>query len=837
MSTLFQDLRYAVRMLAKNRGFTALAVLTLALGLGVNLTVFRFVSDFFLRPLQVKNPNELVCLMQTSPRVGGFALGFSFPDYRDLRDAIEGGDAQSADMASAFAGLLAYDLMPVALSQRGTVTERTWVAAVSGDFFEVLGVGPARGRVFAPGEGQKPGADPVIVLTDDYWKTRFGGNPGIVGQPVTVNSITFTVVGVTKPGFHGPRWASATSGFVPFTMLPELQPDNRGRLENRGQLGTMVMGRLRPGVKLAQARAAADVALARLIARYSDQHVPAKALVIPERMSRPSPQVASLTALVVATLMLGALLVLAVAIINVTSLLFARAVDRERELAVRGALGASRTRLVRQLLVEAVLMALLAGGLGVWLAHWTGAWLEATMPVLGDTPPAAKYGADWRVFAYTAGLALAAGTFAALVPALKATRHAVVPLLKETTSTTVSSRHALRGLLVIGQVALSCVVLIVAAFGVRSANALGHAKLGFQPANVLLASYDLGLQRYVVRNGVERAQRFHTELLERVRALPGVRVASLAEHVPFDVNASFPGAIVAEGAPPVEDSGSVLFPVEAVDHAYLQAMGIPIVAGRDFTASDRLDAPRVAILNEAMAKRLWPDGSAVGKRILIGGWRPGVEVVGVIGNGRYMALADQGRPHVFLPLAQNFRGAVTLVVSTATEPLALAPAIERIVRGIEPDLPLYNVRTMEQQLANSPMGLMPMRLGATIVGVQGLLVLVLALAGIYGLVSFNVSRRTREIGIRVTMGARPWTIAKLVARQSLVLAGVGLTIGLPLAFVVAQPLGRLLYGVSPADITVYASLAFVIAAITLLACWLPARRAAKVDPMVALRCE
>jgi predicted permease len=541
--------------------------------------------------------------------------------------------------------------------------------------------------------------------------------------------------------------------------------------------------------------------------------------------------------LIVATLMLGALLVLAIAIINVTNLLFARAVDRERELAVRGALGASRTRLVRQLLVETTFSALLAGGLGVGLAHWAGVWLDANVAVLGDIPPAGKYGADWRVFAFTVGLALAAGTLAALVPALRATRHAVVPLLKETTSPGASSRQALRGVLVIGQVALSCVVLIVAAFGVRSANALGHARLGFQPANLLLASYDLGLQHYVARNGVERAQRFHAELLERVRALPGIRAASLAEHVPFDVNASFPGAIEADGAPPVKDTGSLLFPVEAVEHVYLQAMGIPVVAGRGFAATDRFDAPRVAIINEAMAKRLWPDGSAVGRRILIGGARPALEVVGVIGDGRYMALADQGRPHVFVPLAQNFRGAVTLVVSTATEPLTLAPAIERIVREMEPDLPLYNVRTMEQQLANSPMGLMPLRFGATIAGVQGLLVLLLALAGIYGLVSFNVSRRTREIGVRVALGAGPWTIVKLVARRSLVLSGIGLAIGLPLAFVVAQPLGRLLYGVRPTDVAVYASLALAIAAITLLACWLPARRAAKVDPMVALRCE
>jgi predicted permease len=811
-------------------------ILTLALGLGVNLTVFLFVSDFFLRPLPVKDPKQLVYVMQSSPRFG-VPLGFSFPDYRDLRDAIEGKDGQNANMASAFSGLLAYSQTPIALSRSGTVTERTWVAAASDNFFDVLGVSARHGRLFAAGEGRNAGADPIIVLTYDYWMKRFGGDPGIIGQPVMLNSLAFTVVGVTAPGFHGPQWADAMSGFVPFTMLPALQPADPRRLENRGQLGVMVMGRLRPGAPLAQARAAADVALARLIAQYSEEHLPAKALVIPERMSRPAPAATSYTPLIISVLMLGALLVLAVAIINVTNLLFARAVDRERELAVRSAIGASRARLVRQQLVEALFMALLAGGLGAWLAHWAGAWLESSVAVLGDIPPAAKYGADWRVFACTVGLALAAGTLAALVPALKATHHAIVPLLKETAPTTAAARHPLRSLLVIGQVALSCVVLIAAGLGARSVNALARVDLGFQPANVLLASYDLGLQRYVQRNGLERARQFHAELLERVRALPGVRAASLAEDVPFDVNPSVQGDVAAEGAPPSRNSGSQLIPVAAVEQAYLQALGIPIVAGRNFAATDKLGAPRVAIINKAMAKRLWADARAVGKRIHIGGGRPAFEVVGVVGNGRYMALADRERPCVFLPLAQNFRGGVTLVVRADGEPLALAPAIERIVRKMEPDLPLYNVRTMEQQVTASPLGLMPMRFGATIVGAQGLLVLMLALTGIYGLVSFNVSRRAREIGLRVALGARPWAIARLVTRQSLVLAGIGLAIGLPTAFVAMQPLGRLLYGVGPGDLFVYASVAFLIVAITLAACWLPARRATKVDPMTALRAE
>jgi predicted permease len=481
-------------------------------------------------------------------------------------------------------------------------------------------------------------------------------------------------------------------------------------------------------------------------------------------------------------------------------------------------------------------MALAAGGLGMLLGQWAGSWLQSALGALGDAPPMAEYGLDWRVFGFTAGVALVAGVLAALLPALRGTRLDVLPLLKDAPATTTSSRRSLRSALVVGQVVLACLVLVAASLAVLSTAALGRVDLGFQPANLLLASYDLDLQRYVVRNGVERAQRFHAAILERVRALPGVRSASLAAHVPFDVDQSLQGSVVAEGAPAVNDPHAPVIPVEAVDHDYLRTMGIRVVAGRGLAATDRLDAPRVAIINEALSRRLWPDGSAVGKRILIGGGQP-LEVVGVVGNGRYMALADQGRPHVFLPLAQNFRGGVTVVVRTEVDPLALASAIGRIVREMEPDLPLFNIRTMEQQLKRSSMGLMPMRFGASFVGMQAVLVLVLTVMGLYGLVSFEVARRTREIAVRVALGAGYWDAVRLAIRHGLTLTLVGVVVGLPLAYIVVQPLGKLLYGASPQNVLVYTGVALLVGAVTLVACWLPARRAAKVDPMVALRCE
>lgn len=862
LEQLAQDVRYALRQLARAPGFTLVVVLTLALGLGVNSTVFMFVSDFFLRPLPVKEPERLVYVMQQSPRFG-VPLGFSVPDYRDFSAAAADDNASGTSIASAFSGLLLYRQMPVALSRGATTTERTWMAAVSANFFDVIGVGATQGRVFSASGAGQSGSDPVIVLTHGYWMKRFGGDPGIVGQTVSINGVACTVIGITTPGFHGPQWTDALSGFVPMTLLPQLTPADRGRLENRGQLGNMMMGRLRSGVTAEQARAAADVMLASLIQRFPDEHAPARALVVPERLSRPSPAAAGFTPIVISVLMLGALLVLAVAIANATNLFFARAADRERELAMRAALGASRARLIRQSVVEAALMALIAGGVGLLLVRGANVWLNSMVVSVSDVPPVAEHGLDWRLFAGTVTLALVAGVLAALMPALKATRRALVPLLNAGMPTTTGVRHRLRSFLVVLQVALSCIVLISAGHGVRSVHALSGVNPGFKSDHLLLASYDLGLQRYVARHGLERARQFHTTLLDRVRALPGVSDASLTAHVPFDIDGgggNLQGQVTAAGNPVQNDPGAPLIPVVPVDYAYLHTMGIPLLHGRDFAESDTATSPLVAIINEAMAARLWPalslpavsssnpsngpalslpngpGESAVGRQLVVAGGAP-MEVIGIVPNGRFLALADAGRPHVFIPLSQNFRGAMTLVVRAEGDPLALAPSIERLARELEPELPVFNVRTMEQQIGQSPMGLMPLRFGATMVGAQGVLALALALTGIYGLVSFQVGRRTREIGVRMALGATSANVVRVVAKQGVRLTLTGLVLGLPLAYFAIQPLRGLLYGASTTDALVFACVALLILAIALLASWLPAWRATRVNPIDALRAE
>jgi predicted permease len=832
------DLRLACRQLARAPAFTATVVLTLALGIAVNAIVLLFVSDLFLRPLAVHDPDRLVFVMQQTQRVR-VPLGFSYPDYQDFAAAVESPGTSDGELASAFSGLLLYQALPVALSRPGTAAERTWIGAVSGNFFDVIGVGAAHGRVFTPAEGRQTGAEPVIVLTHATWQKRFGGDPGILGQTVSINSASCTVIGVTSPGFHGPQWTEALSGFVPFTVLPQLRPSDRETLENRGKLGPTMMGRLRPGVTLAQARVAADLMLAQLIQRHPDEHVPAKAVVLAERVSRPAPQAAGFAPFILSVLMFGALLVLAVAVANAMNLLFARAVERQRELAVRSALGASRGRLVQQLVVESVLTALVAGGLGVLLAAWADEWLSRTLVFLSDTPPAAEHGSDWRFFAATAALTLVVGIIAALVPALKATRHAILPLLNAGGIATTAGRQRGRAVLVVAQVALSCIVLIAAGLCLRSARALAQVHPGFESPNLLLASYDLELQGYVARHGVERARQFHHTLLDQVRTLPGVRHASLSTHLPFELQrggANLQGSVTAEGVPLEKDTHAPMTPVVPVEREYLRTMGIPLRAGRDFAATDTEAAPRVAIINEAMATRLWPGEEAIGRRLIIGG-RPPHEVVGVTRNGRYLMLAEAGSPHVFVPLEQNFRGAMTLFVRTEGNPLALAPAVERVVRQLEPGLPLYNVRTMEQQISQSPMGLFAVRFGAAMVGLQGALALVLALSGIYGLVAFNVARRTREIGLRMALGANPARVLRLVATQSVRLTLVGLALGLAAATLLLRPLGQLLYGVAPNDVLVFASVTALILAIAFAACWLPARRATRTNPVDALRAE
>jgi predicted permease len=445
--------------------------------------------------------------------------------------------------------------------------------------------------------------------------------------------------------------------------------------------------------------------------------------------------------------------------------------------------------------------------------------------------PPAYAGTDWRLFVFTLGASLATGLLTGLLPALKASRLDLLPRLNEGTRTMAGGRHLLRSLLVVGQVAVSCVVLVCAGLALRSLQKLSHLNLGFQPGQLLLASFDLGLQRYDKDHG----RQFQTRLLEQVRTLPGVRDASLAEHVPFEVGTGMDGGITPEGRTAVADARFQHIPCLVVDHAFAATIGLRLDQGRDFSDRDGVAVPLVALINPTLAEHFWPGENPIGQHLSIHGDR--VEVIGVTTHVRYWAITDEARPLIFLPLAQHYREHLSLVVRTEGSPDQVSSAVERIVHQLDPDLPLSNVRTMEQQMADSPLGLMPLRMGASIAGAQGLIALLLAALGIFGLVSYAVTRRTREIGIRMALGARTGDVLSLVTRQSFKLTFVGLACGLLLSVGLTRALAGILYGVSPTDAVVFAGVALLISAITLLACWLPARRATRVNPVEALRSE
>jgi predicted permease len=828
MSTLLQDLRFAVRMLAKSPGATMIIVLTLAVGLAVNVSVFSFVSDFFLRPLPVRDPEQLVLVLRKIPK-RQLPSRLSYPDYLDFRRSIEDLGQQRPAVAKAFSGVMAYKDVLVHLGAPGRASDRMWLHAVSDNYFTLLGVQPSHGRLFLPGEGRMPGGDPIIVLTHEFWRKRFLADPRVVGQKVSLNGLPFTVVGVARTGFHGASWGTALGGFVPATMIGEIVPSERSLLSGRGEHAFFVMGRLAAGTNLSQAAVAANDVITRLQRDYPDHHVPGEAVVIRERMSRPSPQVASFTPAVLAALMMLALLVLAVATANATSLLSARAAGRGRELAGWRALGASRWRMTRQLLTESVLLACGAGIVGMIAARSVTPGLAALLP--GEMPPYADTGGDWRLFGFTLGASLLIGIVAAILPALAATRIGMLSRLEGDIRTAGGSRHSLRTALVVGQVSVACTVLVCAGLAVGSLERLSRVNLGFRSDHLLLASFDVEMGRY----GRERGEQFQAQLLERVRALPGVREASLAQHAPFEVGAGTRGDISAEGRSITDPSQRVATYWQAVDHDFLKTLGIPVVDGRDLARRDGSTAPYVAVVSRAAARHFWPGENPIGKRLL-GGAGP-AEVVGLIGDVRFLSMTDQPRPAVFVPLAQNYRGSLTLLVRTERDPASVMSAVQQVGRQLDPDLPIFNMRTMEQQIAGSPLALMPVRMGATVAGAQGIIALFLAGLGIFGLVSYGVSRRTREIGIRMALGATVTDVIRLVSHPSLVLAVGGLAIGLLLSLVVTQAIAGLLYGISTTDIRVIGGVIAIILAVTVVACWLPARRAARVDPAIALRCE
>jgi predicted permease len=809
MQKLWQDLRYGARILLKKPGFTLIAVITLALGIGANTAIFSLVNTALMRPLPVERPEQLVSLNNVALNLPVI----SYPNYRDFRDRNK-----------SFSGMLAYRYAPLGLSVNG-VNERVWGYLATGAYFDVLGVKPALGRFFTPEDDKAPGAHPVAVITYDCWQKRFAGDPQVVGKTVIINGRNFTIVGVAPQGFYGSEIIYSPEIWFP-TMM-QAQIDGWSTLEKRGESTFFVQGRLKPGVTMSQAEAELKTIAAQLARDFPNENEGMTVTLSPAGllgawMRGPISGFAGVLMAVVG-------LVLLLACTNLANLLLARATERRKEIAVRLAIGAGRWRLVRQLLTETILLSGLGGALGLLLAYWLVDAMMALKPPI-DIGLSTELYIDGRVLLFTLIASALTGVLFGLLPALQSTKPDLAPALKDEASPGGYRRSWLRNGLVVSQVSLSLVLLICAGLalrGLQRAQLLDH---GLTPQNALEISFDLSMHGY----DVTRAHEFRRRLLERVRALPGVQYAGLSGFVPLNLSVSS-NPIYVEGRPEQRGANVPMAMASRASSGFLSALGTRLMQGRDFTEQDGESKQEVAVVNETFARRFWPGQSALGKRFShAGSAGPWIEVVGVIQDGKYFSLNEEATPFVYTNMRPWIGGSLTMVARTASEPQSAIADIRREFQQLDATLPLYNVKTMVEHMA---MPLFPARVAATLLGGFGLLALALAAIGILGVMAYAVTQRTREIGIRMALGAQAGGIFKLVVGQGLKLTAVGMGIGMACAFAGTRLMSSLLYGVSALDVVTFAGVSLLLALVAFLACYIPARRAMKVDPMMALRCE
>jgi predicted permease len=800
---LSRDLRYAVRSMRDNPGLTAVAVLTLALGIGANTTIFGFLNEGLLRPVpHATDPDRLVQLRRQLE--GRQTEGFSHLAYVDYRDR-----------ARSFSGLMGYRGADLLLGAGGRPVEIKG-GIVTGNFFQVLGLGPAMGRLLGPDDDRTPGAHPVAVLSYALWKTRFGADPGAIGRPIVLNGFPFLVIGVAPDGFQSVEVGEREDLWIPLAMEKQARP-SFPTLNDRVFASLSVVGRLRPGVSLEQAQAELNV----LAPHLEDLHQGKRPRVLVAAGIRLAPEWRG--AVLELWRVLGAMvgLVLLVACANVANLMLARATARRREIAVRLAIGAGRARLLRQLLTESVLLALMGGLAGLAVAFGGGELLRRFIPEV-------DFATDRRMLGFTLAVSLASGILFGLAPALASVRLDLVSSLKGAAAGRGDSRARLRQALVVAQVALSLVVMVVAGLFVRTLGKLQAVDPGFDRRGVFFVQFGLRATGY----SQARGQALYAGLVERVAALGEVSSVSLANTLPpgwmwtweIEARTGALGAKLAVG-------------YNVVAERYFETLGIPLTDGRVFGPADAGGAPRVAIVNESLARRLWPGERAVGKSFRrVGGFgpQPFTEVIGVARDGKYANLAEKPRPFVYLPLAQNYQSEMKLVVRAAGGTASAIAAVRDQVAAADPNLPFPKLVTMDQHIAGS---MNDQRMNATLIGIFGLLALLLSSVGVYAVTSYAVERRTAEIGIRLALGARPVDVLRAVLGNAMALTGIGLLAGALLALAMIPLVKAELYGVGAADPLSFAAAALVLASVTLVAAYLPARRVLRIDPMSALRYE
>jgi putative ABC transport system permease protein len=822
MDTFLQDLRFGWRMLLKSPGFTAVAVLSLALGIGANTTIFTLINAVFLHPVMVADAPNLVAIFTTDQRnKGGFTnfLPVSKPNSDDIRER-----------ARSFSGVFASQGIGANIT-RGSEKLRTGGEIVSGNYFEVLGVKPMLGNVFSS-EDDRPERNPVVVLTYGLWQRQFGADRGVIGSNVILNGHGFTVIGVMPAGFAGTNALGGPDFWVPIGVHDlVLSGTLKDWFNERRFLGFFAFGRLKPGVSRAQAEAELKSIGQQLEQDYPVPNKGRSFTTVPFLQATINPNFRGLFVRAGGLLMTVVGLVLLIACANIANLLLARANARRKEVSLKLALGASRRRLITQLMTESLMLSFIGGALGLGLAFVTRKLLMANQPPF---VPVSRLDLsfDVNVLLFTLGIAMATGLIFGLVPAIQISRPDLVNDLKEKTGYQPVLRIRslnLRSAFVVSELALSLITLVGAGLFLFSLRNAQRINPGFDADRLAVLSFNLGSQGY----DLPRAKEFYRRALEQVRGLPGVQSATVATDAPLFA-CCIGRSVFPEGEDPNSGRSGVLVRVNNVGENYLQTVGIPLVRGQDFDSSVREDSPKVAIVSEAMAGRFWPNQDPIGKRFLFFFEKDYTQVIGVAKDSKYNTIGEDPTDMAYLPLVQNLKPAVTLFVRTGGDPASLVKPVREAMQSLDPQLSLAVVRPYAEILSQ---GLGPARYAAGLLTIFAGLALLLAAIGIYGVMAYAVAQRTQEIGIRMALGAQPHHVMAMMLKQGGWLVIIGVLGGVLAALFISRLVSNLLYGITPTDPVTFAGVSGLLAAVAMAASYLPARRATKVDPLVALHTQ
>lgn len=834
MDTFLQDLRYGIRTLSKNPGFTFVSVLTLALGLGANTAIFSLTDQILLRRLPVEKPEQLFVLRSPGPKSGRVwsdgdgAASLSYPLYKEL-----------VEKNNIFSGLLARFAIPLSVSGDGQ-TERADGELVSGNYFEVLGVRPAIGRVFTSDDDAILGAGQVVVLSHSYWTRRYGNDPGVLNKTLTVNGSVMTVVGVARAGFNGVQVGQTPDIFIPISMKAHMTPNSDGMNDHK-DYWLAIIGRLKPGLLPSQAEEAfapiyrqileLELAFNSFSPEMQQRFLDKKMLLQPGSKGRPILEHDQKQPLLVLMGMVG--LVLLIACANVANLLLARGAARQREIAIRMAVGAGRLRLVRQFLVESLTLSVMGGLVGLLVGWWTIGALVGAIPD-GIGAVGLSKNLDGRLMLFTISLSLVTGLLFGLLPAIKATRLNLEATLREQGASVSGglSQVRFRKGLVVSQVVLTAVLLVGAGLFARSLNNLKRLDLGLRPEHLVAFSISPDLNGYTPQNTVTLFDQLHQSLATQ----PGIEAVSEAVYPPFtDTNAG--SNITVEGYQPQQDE-DMNVSQNWIGQGYFSTMGIPLIAGREFGTADTASSPQVAIINESMARRYFENRNPLGSKFVFGAGdriHPDIEIVGVVRDSKHATVRDKVGPFVYLPYSQfKTAGRITFYARTRQELGSTAALLRREVQRFDSNLPIYDIKTMERQIDES---LFNDKFLTLLSLAFALLAALLASLGLYGVMAYTVTRRNREIGIRMALGATRGGVSWLILREVVVLAIIGLVVGLPAAYALGRFTETLLFGVRVGDPVVFVAAGLLLTGATLLGGYLPARKAASIDPLVALRCE